>query len=187
MSRKFNGPLLSDKKSANPVRRAKIPWLPKKPVFHVASHLPMNSNESHYISVPSSSRLSDMNRAETEQQQLRETIEHDAQNSLVSVESTPQNTNDQHGNGDDNHSASNVDSNLYDAQCRINAAAMAEIDLLKDERRGIMTESNKALKERDVWKTKYDRLLERYDYLQKKFGKENQEEDKRESEAEHSA
>lgn len=62
---------------------------------------------------------------------------------------------------------------------------MAEIDLLKDERRGILNESNKAFKERDVWKLKYDRLFERFDYLQKKFGKENEAEQA--ERAEHSA
>lgn len=60
---------------------------------------------------------------------------------------------------------------------------MAEIDLLKEERRGILCESSIVFKERDVWKMKYDRLFERYGYLQKKFGKENE----HGNEADHSA
>lgn len=143
------------------------------------------TSKSDSIAVPSTSKISDIVRAETEQQKLREMAENEAQNenSSISVEPTTQNTSNQPDNADDDPNDSKIDLDLYEAQCRINLAAVAEIDLLKEERRGILTESNKVLKERDVWKIKYDRLLERFGYLQKKLGKENEDE----SEREHSA
>lgn len=70
--------LFSIKKSANPdgaVRRAKMPWLPEK-VFHVTSNFlnipKKGTTNARSIALPSTSNTSDIERAEIEQEKLRE-------------------------------------------------------------------------------------------------------------------
>lgn len=61
-----------------------------------------------------------------------------------------------------------IDKDALKIQHRINEIAMKEIDILKAERREILSAANKLVDKFDLLKIKYDGLLEKYAYLKKK-------------------
>lgn len=111
---------------------------------NVRSNKILSSEKS--ISIPSSSKEADMIRAETVQRSLQPS--YDKENDVRQQ---------------------NYEEQSLQAQIRINAIAMQEIELLKAEREKILLGADKLVKERDISVCKYGRLLERYNYLVKKI------------------
>lgn len=69
---------------------------------------------------------------------------------------------------EENVNPSVVNRDDFVKQCQINSVAMKEIDVLRNERRQILTNASNVYKECEVLKVKYGRLYEKYSYLVRK-------------------
>lgn len=67
--------------------------------------------------------------------------------------------------------SSGLNPELLEAQIRINARAMDEIEALKEERKQMMALQEKTAKEKQVLTVKFDKANEQLQFLVKKLGK----------------
>lgn len=66
-----------------------------------------------------------------------------------------------------------TDANILEKQYQINATAMKELDVMKNDRRELLIGTDKLCKKYDMLKIKYDDLLDKYKYLKGKKNKQN--------------